>query len=100
MVSAVRIVPVLLHFLSWNWNVLPVFSAFCVDVADNVLDFGRVAVRVIATAHGRIIRHVPLRIKLFVQELILWRMVVKRSVALSIFLCLGRHRQRATKTAP
>jgi len=40
-----------------------------------------------------------------VQELILWRMVAKRSVALSIlalsiFLRLDWHRQQATETAP
>ena len=59
MVSAIRIVPIPLYLLRWNENVLPVFSAFCVDVAANGLDFSRVAVRLIATAQGRIIGHVP-----------------------------------------
>ena len=58
-VSAIRIVPLPLHLLMWNGNVLPVFAAFRVDVAINGLDFSRVALRVIATANRRIIGHVP-----------------------------------------
>ena len=58
-VSAIGIVPIPLYLFSWNGNVLPVFSAFCVDLAVNVLDFSRVAVRLTATAKGRIIGHVP-----------------------------------------
>ena len=92
MVSAIGIVPVALYLFSWNGNVLAVFSASCVDVAVNVLDLSRVAVRLVATANGRIVGHAPLCIKLFMQELILWRMVA-RSVALSIFLRLDWHRQ-------
>ena len=59
MISAIWIVSVPLYLPRWNGNVLSVFSAFCVDVAVDVLDFGRVAVRVIATADGRIVGHVP-----------------------------------------
>ena len=59
MISAIWIVSVPLYLFRWNGNVLSVFSAFCVDVAVDVLDFGRVAVRVIATADGRIVGHVP-----------------------------------------
>jgi hypothetical protein len=91
-VSAIGIVPVPLYLLRRNGNEFSVFSTFCVDVAVNILDLSRVAVRLIATANGRIIGHVPCCIKLFVQELILWR-VVAHSVALPIFLCLDRHRQ-------
>ena len=98
MISAIGIVPVQLDLFRWNGNVLSVLSAFCVDVAVDVLDFGRIAVRVIATADGRIVGHVPLCIKFFVQELILWRMVA-RSVVLPI-LRLDSSRQQATKTAP
>jgi hypothetical protein len=58
-VSAIGIVPIPLYLLRWNANVLAVFSAFCVDVAVNELDFSRIAVRLIATANGRIIGHVP-----------------------------------------
>src|SRR5450755_2029262 len=76
-----------------NGNEFSVFSTFCVDVAVNVLDFSRVAVRLIATADGRIIGNVPRCIKLFVQELILWRMVARHSLALPILLCLDWHRQ-------
>jgi hypothetical protein len=86
-VSTVGIVPIPLYLLRWNGNVLPVFSAV------NVLDFSRVAVRLIATANGRIIGHLPFGIKPLVQELILWRMVVQRSLALSIFLRSDWHRQ-------
>jgi hypothetical protein len=58
-VSAIGIVPIPLYLFRWNGNVLSVFSAFCVDVAVNVLDFSRVAVRLIATANGGTVGHVP-----------------------------------------
>lgn len=83
-ISAIEIVPVSLYLFRRNANVPSVFSAFCVDVPVNVLDFGRVAIRIIAAADGRIATHVPCRIKFLVQELILRRMVVKPSVVLSI----------------
>ena len=38
-VSTIGIVPIPLHLLMWNGNVLSVFAAFRVDVAVNVLDF-------------------------------------------------------------
>jgi hypothetical protein len=91
-IPAVGIVPVVLYLFRWNGNILAVLSASCVDVAINVLDFSRVAVRLVATANGRIVGHVPLCIKLLMQELILWRMVA-RGMALSIFLRLDWHRQ-------
>jgi hypothetical protein len=59
MISAIGIVPVPLDLLRWNKNVLPVFSALRVNFAVNVLDFSRVAVRLIATAGRRIVGHVP-----------------------------------------
>jgi hypothetical protein len=98
MISAIRIVPVPLDLFRWNRNVFSVFPASCVDVAVDVLDFGWVAVSIIATADGRIIRHVPCRIEFLVQELILRRMVVKPGVAL-LFLRLDFHRQQATQAA-
>src|ERR1700682_6226989 len=58
-VSAIGIIPIPLYLFRWNGNVLSVFSAFCVDVAVNVLDFSGVAVRLIATTNGRTIGHVP-----------------------------------------
>jgi len=97
-IPAIGIVPVALYLFGRNGNVLAVLPASCVDVAVNVLDFSRVAVRLVATADGRIVGHVPLCIKFFVQELILWRMVA-RSVVLPI-LRLDSSRQQATKTAP
>jgi hypothetical protein len=58
-ISAIGIVPIPLYLLRWNGNVLSVLSALRVNFAVNVRDLSRVAVRVIATASGRIIRHVP-----------------------------------------
>jgi hypothetical protein len=58
-ISAIGIVPVPLYFFSRNPNVLSVLSAFCEDVAIDVLDVSRVAVRIIAATGGRIIGHVP-----------------------------------------
>ena len=92
MISAVGIVPVPLYLFRRNADVLPVFSAFGVDVALNILDFSRVAVRIIATADGRIIGHVPCRVEFLVQGLILRRMVVKPSLVLPV-LCLDPRRQ-------
>jgi hypothetical protein len=92
MVSAIRVISIPLYLFRWNGNVLPVFSAFCVDFAVNVLDFSRVTVRVVATAERRMIGHVPFCIELFVQGLILWRMVTHHALALSIFLRLDWHR--------
>jgi len=48
-----RDVPVPLYLLKWNWNVLPVLSALRVKFAVDILDFSRVAVRLIATANGK-----------------------------------------------
>ena len=58
-VSAIGIVSVPLYLLRWNGNVLPVLSALRVKLAVDILDFSRVAVRLIATANGRIVGHVP-----------------------------------------
>ena len=90
-VSAIGIVPVPLYLCRRNGNVLSVLPAFCVDIAVKVLDFSRVAVRLIATASGRIIRHVPCRIKHLMQELILWGMVVLRTLV--VFLRSDSYRQ-------
>ena len=97
MISAIRIVPVPLYLFRWNGNVFSVLPALCVDVSIDILDFSRVAVRLIAAAGGGIIGHVPRRIEFLVQEAILRWMVVKPSLALSI-LRLDRHHQHAAKT--
>jgi hypothetical protein len=47
-ISAIGIVPAAFYLSRRDKNVLPVFPASGVDVAANVLHFGRVAVRVIA----------------------------------------------------
>jgi hypothetical protein len=89
MVSAIRVVSISLDLLRWYGNVLSILSAFCVDVAVDVSDLRRIAVRVIAAADGRMIGHVPRRIEFLVQELILRRVLAKASMALTI-LSLSR----------
>lgn len=74
-----------------EWECTSILSALCVDVAVDVSDFGRIAVRVVAAANGRMIGHAPRRVELLVQELILRRMVAKACMALPI-LRLGRRR--------
>jgi hypothetical protein len=98
-VSAVGIVPVPLDLLRWNGNVVPVLSSLRVDIAVKIHDLSWIAVRVIATTGGRVIGHAPCRIELFVQELILRRMVVLCSLILSSFLCLNWYRQSEANTA-
>lgn len=73
MISTVRIIPVSLHFLRRDQNVSPVLPSPCVDLAVDVLDVGRIAVSAVAATDAGIIRHVPGRIELFVQPLILGR---------------------------
>jgi hypothetical protein len=97
MVSAVRVISIPLDLLRWNGNVLSILSALCVDVSVDVSDFGRIAVRVIAAANGRMIGHVPGRVEFLVQELILRRVVAKASMALAI-LRLSRCRQWVKET--
>jgi hypothetical protein len=96
-ISAIRIVSIPLDFFRRNEDVFSVFSALGVDVAIDVLDFGRITVRIIATANRRMVGHMPGRIEFLVQGLILWWMV-SRSVIFSV-LRLGWHHQHATKTA-
>jgi hypothetical protein len=88
MVSAIRIVPVALDLRWSDQNVLPVFPAPRVDVAADVLDFGRIAIRIVAAAPGRIVRHVPCRIELLVPSFILRGMAVLRR-------CGGDHKDEA-----
>ena len=59
MVSAIRIVPVTFDLFRWNGDEFSVLSAFCVDLSVNVPDFSRVAVRIVATATGRVVGHMP-----------------------------------------
>ena len=97
MISAIRIVSIPLDFFRRNEDVFSVFSALGVDVATDVFDFGRITVRIIATANRRMVGHMPGRIEFLVQGLILWWMV-SRSVIFSV-LRLGWHHQHAAKTA-
>src|SRR5262245_56457228 len=75
-VSAVGIVAIVLDLLWRDQNVLPVLPAPCVDVAAGNLDLGGVAIRIVAAASGGIVRHVPRRIELLVQSLVLRGMLV------------------------
>ncbi|MDB5576732.1 MAG: hypothetical protein JWR80_1908 [Bradyrhizobium sp.] len=84
MVSAIRVVSIPFDLLRWNGNVLSILSALRIDVAVDVLDFSRIAVRFIAAAGPRMIGHAPCRIELLVQELILRRVVAWASMALPI----------------
>jgi hypothetical protein len=78
MVSAIGIVPIALDFLWRDQNVLPVFPAPRIDIAADIFDLGRIAIRIVAAAPGGIIRHVPGRIELLVQRFILRGMAVLR----------------------
>ncbi|MBR0833719.1 hypothetical protein JQ612_10980 [Bradyrhizobium manausense] len=89
MVSAVRIIPVSLHFLRRDRNVSSVLPAPRVDLAFDVLDIGRIAVSAVAAAEAGIVRHLPGRVEFFVQRLVLGWMVAMNG-ALSRFLRLDR----------
>jgi hypothetical protein len=93
MVLAIGIVHPPLQLFRWNKDVFSVLSAPCVDSAVIEFDVSGVAVRLVATAKGRIIGHVPGRIESFMQQLILWRMV-PLSLTLSTLLRRSRLRQR------
>jgi hypothetical protein len=58
-ISPIGIVPIPLYLLRRNENVFPIFPAPCIDFAVYILDVGRIAVRVIATAEGRVVGHMP-----------------------------------------
>ena len=94
MVSAIGIVPIALDFLWRDQNVLPVFPAPRIDIAADIFDLGRIAIRIVAAAPGGTIRHVPGRIKLLVQSFILRGMAVLRRRG-------GGHKEEADrKTGP
>jgi hypothetical protein len=89
-ISAVRIVSVPFDFFRWNENVFSIFSALGVDFAIDVLDLGRIAVRIIATAGRWMVGHMPRWIEFLVQGHVL-QGVVSRGV---IFRVLGASWQR------
>jgi hypothetical protein len=98
MVSAIGIIPIPLYLLRRNEDVFPVFSAFGVDAAVNEFDFGRVTVRIVTTAGRGIVGHMPARIELFVEPLILWRMVGSSLTSPNFLRAGRRRRQKTTKT--
>lgn len=89
MVSAVRIIPVSLHFLRRDENVSPVLPAPCIDPAVDVLDVGRITVSAVAATEARIIRHFPSRVEFLVQFLVLGRVLAMKG-SLSRLLRLDR----------
>lgn len=76
MVAAVGIIPVSLDLLRRNEDVFPVFPAQRVDAPLDPPYLGRVAVGVVAASQHRIVRHVPTRIELLVEEQIPRRMTM------------------------
>jgi hypothetical protein len=76
MVAAVGIIPVSLDLLRGNEDVFPVFPAQRVDAPLDPPYLGRVAVGVVAASQHRIVRHVPTRIELLVEEQIPRRMTM------------------------
>src|SRR5467141_1150555 len=74
-----------------GWPVLP---ALRIDRAVDRFDFGRVAVRIVATAERRIIRHVPRRIKPLMQRPILSGMVAMSGLVLLTFLRMDERCQQ------
>lgn len=95
-IAAVGIIPVPLYFLGRNENVFPVLPALRIDLAVDRFDFGRVAVRIVATAERRIIRHVPRRIKPLMQRPILSGMVAISGLVLLTFLRMDERCQQAS----
>jgi hypothetical protein len=93
MVSAIGIVSLPFELFRWNKNVLSVLSAPRVDSVIIEFNISRIAVRIVATAEGGIIRHVPSRIESLMQRLILRRMVPP-GLALRTFLRRSLLRQR------
>jgi hypothetical protein len=59
MVAAIRIIPIALYLLWRDDDPLPVFAATCEQGRTDIPDLRRIAVLFVATALGRIIRHVP-----------------------------------------
>jgi hypothetical protein len=92
-IAAVGIIPVPLYFLGRNENVFPVLPALRIDLAVDRFDFGRVAVRIVATAERRIIRHMPRRIKPLMQRPILSGMVAMSGLT---FLRMDERCQQAS----
>ena len=80
MVSAVRIVPVSLHFLRRYRDVPSVLPAPRIDFAVDVLDIGRIAISAVAAAEARVVRHVPGRIEFLVQRLVLGWMLAMHGI--------------------
>ena len=76
MIAAVRVVPVVLDFVSGDEDVFSILPSPGVDAGADHLDFGRIAVRLVAAAPARVIRHIPGAVELLVQVSVLRRMIV------------------------
>lgn len=95
MIAAVGIIPVPLYFLGRNENVFPVLPTLRKDLAVDRFYFGRVAVRIVATAEHGIIGHAPRRIKPLMQSLILRGMLAMSGLVLLRFLRMDERCQQA-----
>jgi hypothetical protein len=90
-IAAIRIVSIALDFLRRNDDPCPVFAPPSEQARPNVLDFGGVAVLLVATTLARVIWHVPGAVEFFVKLHVLRGMVV--------ILSLGRERQTKKRQA-
>jgi hypothetical protein len=88
-IAPVRVISVPLYLLRRDDDPLTVFASTSEQASTYIFDLGRVAVGFIATAFGRIVRHVPRAVKFFMELHVLRWMVM--------FLSLGRERQAKSR---
>jgi hypothetical protein len=80
MIPPVWIIAIALDLLRRHGDPLAVFPSLREQRCADVLDLGRVAILLVATALGGLIRHIPSAVKLFVKLHIVRWMVVLLSV--------------------
>ena len=81
MILPVRIIAIALDLLRRHGDPLAVFPSLREQRCADVLDLCRIAILLVATALGGLIRHIPSAVELFVQLHILGRMVVLLSLS-------------------
>ena len=81
MVPPVWIITIALDLLRWHGDPLAVFPSLREQRCADVLDLCRVAILLVATALGGLIRHIPRAVKPFVELHILRWMVVLLSLS-------------------
>jgi hypothetical protein len=80
LVASVGVVAVVFDLLRGDNDPLTVLPSPCEQRLSDVLDLSRVAILLVAAALGRLVRHVPSAVELFVELHVLRRMVVLLSV--------------------